>query len=309
MVRKNIDYVYIKSIRHLLRNSENVITVCDTKTICPHLKDKGKVLRYKLIGTQDRIVIVAKDTTDEFSTSYGINEFREICINKGIFKDKVKFGSERFKLSKKNVKNLLSLSDVASFKIRYWKYPILLFSIAILIGVFYQGFLFIQDIWPSRAVRLIDRNGRLQRGGARREAGNQNQASNTQNSPDNAELNSRILDVISGYEFSFKSILKNYPVYLKKPSMTGEPSVHFDTWASQEIIGSLDAQELKLNSLTLTSAKHVIVKQKIGDLKLLIVKYLDYCKKSFKSVDYKKKITSLKKNISKSISKLKSLLQ
>ena len=307
MIKKNIDYVYINSIKHLLRNNEEVVAVCNTKTVCPHLKDKGKVLYYKLVGTQNRILIVAKDFEDEFSTSYGISEIKEIRINKGVFKDSVKFGRETFKLNKKDVRNLLSLSDFTLIKIRYWKYPILLCLLAILIGAAYQGYLYIQDIHPTRAIRLINRSGNTNRGSSAQRNTTQN-TSQTSNS-NNSEMNSRLLDVVSGYEFSLKSIIKNYPLYLKNPSMTGEPSLHFDTWASREIIGSLDAQELKLNSLTLTAAKHVIAKQKIEELKLAIIKYLDYCKKSFKTLSYKKKMKTLRKSIFKSISKLKSILK
>ena len=237
---------------------------------------------YYLLFTTKRVVIVANDNVNEYSTSYGYSELGSIRVIKGILKDKIKIKSESFVASKHNVKKIAIVSDYINFELRIWKYPVFLGLVFLLaLGLFkayyyleiYKYFLLGPS--PSEVIRPVKKKKVL------------------------TSFDASLKDITDGYLFVYKQILKHYPIYIKHPSSTGAPSLSFDQWARDVVLSSLDAQDAKLSSLNLSLQKHIMVKVEISDLRLLIMRLLDTCKKSFKKKKEAKKIKEIKKEIDK----------
>jgi hypothetical protein len=121
-------------------------------------------------------------------------------------------------------------------------------------------------------------------------------------------IDASLNDITDGYEFAYNLILKHYPIYIKHPASTGDPSSSFDTWATNEVLSSLDAQDTKLSALSLNLQKHIMVKVELSDLRLLIMNLLDVCKKSFKKKKEALKIKGIKKQIEKKFLLIKKIM-
>jgi len=308
---KKIDYVYLNSVKKLLRENEQVFLLLKTKTRCRHLTNKLAGVLYYIIATRYRIILVAKDKNDEYSMSFGYNEIGSIRVNRGMYSDIIRIHSETLKLSRRSTNYLFELSQFVNFKVTRWKYPVYIILFLILFVLLYHGFLYFRDIWPGNILRLFDKSGKFHSGGlTQAEAERLNNATNASNRSavlSNEELEKKLKSVLEGYQYSIALLEKNFPMFIKNPSLTGNPSSKFDEWASRELLPALNAQDARLDSLSVSSERHATFKRNLYEIHDMLVLYLDKCKKSFTAKEIKKELEPLKNGIIKKISLLKSM--
>ncbi len=299
-LNKNIDYVFLNTINHLIRKDEKVLSVIDTKTLSPELKSRSKYANYKLVATDTRIIILSKSEKIEHSESFGYNELKETTLTRGLFRDKLKLYRSNFKLTKKNSRKFLKLADKLQIKISLWKYYVLTFAMIIILAATYKladyiiqrGYLF--EVKPASE---------------KKEKIKVEQKKPKKKKPTKVEIDRNLADILKGYKFAYKRILKNYPVYYKKPVMSGDPASAFDTWAGREVLNYIDAQDDKLSSYNLTLEKHVMFKLELSKLRLSLMRYLDLCKKTFKKAKLRKKLSRNRKVINAGIKKLEKIIE
>lgn len=306
-ISKNLDYVFINKISHLLRQKERVIDIIKTKTQSKELNSKGVNGNYIFIATDTRIIILSSYENVEFSESFGYNELKNTVVVKGIFTDKVKLHRGKYKLSKSNARKFLKLSEYMPVKLATWKYYVFTFAFLLVLALAYK----LTNYYVSN--RFIFSNAGENKDKAK-EINNSDKNSKKNNSkeiskPSKKAIDKKLDDILKGYKYAFKQIVKNYPVYYKKPALSGEPSSRFDTWVMREIINTLDAQDNKLSALELSLEKHVMFKLELSKLKLLIMRYLDICKKSFKQTGLRKKLKPLRKRVYNKIETLNKIIE
>lgn len=293
------EYLILKNAKSCLREHEKVVAFIPTQTPCTRFNESGERTNYSIICTQHRIIIYAKSQTHEFSTSFGYQELPRLTIIKGIFKDKVRIHREIFTISKKGAARLSTVSDFINVKLSIWKYPVLIISLFLLFALGYKGYLAVSDF--------------IVFGSFQPEPQNTTRQPNTQAPPQNTtavqtDTEKVLKNVLEGYEYVFKQILKNYNIYINKPALSGDPSSNFDQWAMTEVINTLDSQDSKISSLNIVLERHVMVKLGISELRMEVMKYLDLCKKSFSDKREKQRLGKIREKIEKKISELQQIL-
>lgn len=304
----NIDYVYVKNIKHLLRPEEDVFFTIKTNTICSIFSNPVEKLPYYIIATQHRVLIVAKSKFNEYSTAFGYKELGDITILRGLLKDKVKIHHDIYNISKKQSRLLYKLADYLTVKLSVWKYIIYLVIFVALLGAGWRLFLYLgnYNFINGNSYNTVQNNQNTNQG---QTSINNQSSSGSQNENTGQSIKENLIDILKAYKYVFKEIQKNYPIYRKRPSLSGAPSLTFDQWVSREVINSLDAQDNKLSSLNITKEKHVMFKLGLSQLKYKIMKYLDYCKKSFKNKKFEKRLPALAFKIKKDMKKLGKIIE